>query len=48
MDECEGFVLERSAEDEDTVYITLPDGLRLVFREEEYVGWYVCEHDGFA
>jgi hypothetical protein len=42
MCEYDGYVLERSVEDENTVYITMPDGLRLVFREDEYVGWYVC------
>ena len=42
MCEYDGYVLERSVEDENTVYITMPDGLRMVFREDEYVGWYVC------
>ena len=33
--------LLRSCEDEGTVYWDFPDGLRLVFREGEYVGWYL-------
>ena len=40
--------LTTSCEDENTQYLTFPDGLRLIFREGEYVGWYVCgvaEHD---
>lgn len=31
-----------SCEDPNTEYITFPDGLRLIFREGEYAGWYVC------
>ncbi len=31
-----------SCEDADKVYITFPDGLRLIFKGGEYVGWYVC------
>lgn len=31
-----------SCEDENTMYMTFLDGLRLIFREGEYVGWYVC------
>ncbi len=36
-----------SCEDENTKYITYPDGLRLIIRNGEYVGWYVCggEHE---
>ena len=31
-----------SYEDVNTKYLEFPDGLRLIFREGEYVGWYVC------
>lgn len=31
-----------SCEDASKVYITFPDGLRLIFQNGEYVGWYVC------
>lgn len=36
-----------SCEDKNTEYITFPDGLRLIFHEGEYAGWYVCggEHE---
>lgn len=33
---------EKSCEDENTVYVTIPDGLRLIFRNGRYAGWYVC------
>lgn len=36
-------VAEVSCEDPNTEYITFPDGLRLIFREGEYAGWYVCK-----
>ncbi len=36
-------VAEVSCEDSNTEYITFPDGLRLIFRDGEYAGWYVCE-----
>ena len=29
-----------SCEDPETVYADLPDGLRLIYREGKYVGWY--------
>ena len=32
-----------SCEDVNTKYLEFPDGLRLIFREGKYVGWYVCE-----
>ena len=32
-----------SCEDASTKYLEFPDGLRLIFREGKYVGWYVCE-----
>lgn len=32
-----------SCEDENTEYITFPDGLRLIIRNGEYDVWYVCE-----
>ena len=28
--------------DERKIYITFPDGLRLVIEDGEYVGWYYC------
>lgn len=31
-----------SYEDVNTKYLEFPDGLRLIFREGKYVGWYVC------
>ena len=34
--------ITRSCEDENTVYITFPDGLRVIVHEGKYVGWYVC------
>ena len=36
-------VAEVSCEDPNTEYITFPDGLRLIFHEGKYVGWYVCK-----
>lgn len=33
----------RDCEDPDTCYIETHDGLRLVFRKGEYVGWYTTE-----
>ena len=30
-----------SCEDPETVYADLPDGLRLIYREGKYVGWYL-------
>lgn len=32
-----------SCEDEHTKYLDFPDGLRLIFRDEDYIGWYVTE-----
>jgi len=32
-----------SCEDPDACYVETPDGLRLVFRKGEYVGWYTTE-----
>ena len=37
--ECKTII---SCEDENTKYIEFPDGLRLIFHEENYVGWYVA------
>ena len=34
--------LSTSCEDKNVQYVTFCDGLRLVFDEGEYVGWYVC------
>ena len=36
-----GGVAFYSCEDPNTIYIELPDGLRLIFREGEYVGHYI-------
>jgi hypothetical protein len=36
-------VVTTSCEDPNTEYITFPDGLRLIIRGGEYVGWYVCK-----
>lgn len=30
-----------SCEDPETQYADLPDGLRLIYREGKYVGWYL-------
>ena len=32
-----------SCEDVNTKYLEFPDGLRLIFREGKYAGWYVCD-----
>lgn len=37
----EGGRLRRSREDRSTEYLELPDGLRLIFRERKYEGWYL-------
>lgn len=37
-----GCEVTTSCEDENTMYFTFPDGLRLIIRNGEYVGWYVC------
>ena len=34
--------LSASCEDENTLYMTFQDGLRLIFDHGEYVGWYLC------
>lgn len=39
--ECSSLKVETSCEDENTVYVTYPDGLRLIFRYGKYAGWYV-------
>jgi len=33
----------QSCEDPNTTYIEYPDGLRTIFHEKQYVGWYVAE-----
>lgn len=38
-----GCVVTTSCEDENTMYFTFPDGLRLIIREGKYAGWYVCK-----
>ena len=35
-----------SCEDPTVKYVDLPGGLRLIFREGKYVGWYVCGDEG--
>lgn len=42
LKECEELP---NAEDEQGCYLELPDGLRLIFHEGKYVGWYsgCCE-----
>ncbi|MBR4308574.1 MAG: DUF551 domain-containing protein [Oscillospiraceae bacterium] len=37
------FKVFASCEDSSVNYVEFPDGLRLIFREGKYVGWYVCE-----
>lgn len=32
----------QSCEDPNTMYFEFPDGLRLIYRDGEYVGWYVA------
>ncbi len=34
--------LTTSCEDKNTQYVTFCDGLRLIFRNGVYCGWYVC------
>lgn len=38
---CHPLYVKTSCEDKNTLYVTFPDGLRLIFRSGEYVGWYV-------
>jgi hypothetical protein len=35
-----------SCEDKNKTYITFPDGLRLIFENGQYVGWYVYNAEG--
>ena len=35
--------ITQSCEDENKVYITYPDGLRLIFEYGKYTGWYICK-----
>ena len=39
---CHPLEVKTSCEDDHTVYVTFPDGLRLIFRDGEYAGWYYC------
>ena len=41
-----GCVVTTSCEDPNTLYFTFPDGLRLIIRNGEYAGWYVCGQEG--
>lgn len=43
-----GCILTTSCEDENTMYFTFPDGLRLIIRNGEYDGWYVCKENNDA
>lgn len=36
------FEITKSCEDSSKTYVTFPDGLRLIFENGEYVGWYIC------
>ena len=36
-----GVKFVQSPEDANTKYMELPDGLRLIFRNGEYAGWYI-------
>lgn len=38
---AKGMVASVSVEDERVIYLDLPDGLRLRFRDGEYDGWYL-------
>lgn len=40
------FKVIESCEDDMKSYIETSDGLRLIFREGKYVGWYVCGDEG--
>ena len=40
---CYGQKVIKSAEDRHTQYWEFPDGLRLIFRDGKYVGWYLPE-----
>ena len=39
--ELEGLAAIQSCEDPETEYIDFPDGLRLIFRNDVYAGWYL-------
>ena len=45
--DIKGGKMEKSCEDESTTYLTCPDGLRLVFADNKYIGWYVCDAVGW-
>lgn len=40
--DCDMKMIE-SCEDPSTIYMELPDGLRLIIRDGKYVGWYLPE-----
>ena len=40
--------ITKSCEDSSKTYVTFPDGLRIVFENGEYVGWYVCGEEDAA
>ena len=37
-----GAKMIQSCEDTNTLYFEFPDNLRLIYRDGEYVGWYVA------
>ena len=41
MFDLSNVVVMDSCEDRETVYVDFPDGLRLIFRESKYAGWYL-------
>lgn len=42
--DCDVKMIE-SCEDPNTLYMEMPDGLRLVIREGKYVGWYLPQEE---
>jgi hypothetical protein len=36
-----GAKITPNCEDPSALYVDFPDGLRLIFRDEKYVGWYL-------
>ena len=36
-------MIMQNREDESKTYVTFPDGLRLIFEDGEYSGWYICK-----
>ena len=40
--DCHGQKVFKSEEDDSTYYWEFPDGLRLIFRDGKYAGWYLA------